>query len=680
MDILQKFGIKGEFVYDFNRMIEVLKSFNGKPIAVDIETNGLTFYNSNLISIGFATSKKEGYVFSCRSLTDEQIKQLIKTYNSNVSKSYLYNMYFDSCFTKGRYGVWLKGSDDGLILAHTMLIDRKIDNRGLSLKDLARDYTEYGDYEKDLNEYKSVISKEKGIKKKDVTYDLFPDDILLPYNLIDCCVTFEITEKLLKYKDKLISEGWNKLEEVLKLKYNMNREYMFAYIEGVNIDKDKIYQIGNDFLAKRKEVYESLINSQEINKAEKIIKRKAVEKKKNSLKTPINLKQVKRVLKDNKFNLGSSAHKKILFYEILNIPQVLFTDKKELATGAEVVSKFSKDYPILAKFEEYGMYTKGLTAFLGMEENEEGESGVLKILSKEGKVYPSVNITGTITGRTTTNSPNLAQIPSKSDLKVIKDIFIPPKDYYFCGFDLSNFEVRGVTMFSQEPNFIKAFDDGLDMHSMTALNTFKDKMDIDFTLPLKEQLKQIKEKYSDTYRFYSKAILFGTVYGIQSKGLSKNLNVSEEYAQEMIDLFFKNNSKIKEYIDKVRELAKENAYVENKDGLRLMLPAIKRKERGYVIEAELKKAVNFTIQSYNATFMYRNIVNFFNEVREKKLDIKMFTTIYDALYCFVHKDIDKELVKTLFKKHFEMRVDNVDILIDCCYAEVNESWYNTKDY
>ena len=328
-DILKKYGVTGKFIYNYSEMIEYLNSIKGKNVAVDIETSGLKFYKSDLISIGFATSDKEGAVFSCRKLTDKQIYELISLYNKNVRYSYLYNIYFDSCFTKGRYGIWLKGNIDGLLLAHTMLIDRKIDNRGLSLKDLSRDYTRFGDYEEPLNEMKSVIAKEKGIKKNEVSYDMFDDSILLPYNLIDCCATYELTETLLNYKDKLISEGWTKLNQVLKMKHEISKEYMYAYLEGVNIDKDRLYEIGNEFIEKRKGVYSEIINSKEIRQAEKIIKRKAVEKKKSSLKNPINLKQVKRVLRDNKFNFGSSAHKKVLFYDILNIPKEVFTEKSE---------------------------------------------------------------------------------------------------------------------------------------------------------------------------------------------------------------------------------------------------------------------------------------------------------------------------------------------------------------
>ena len=180
-----------------------------------------------------------------------------------------------------------------------------------------------------------------------------------------------------------------------------------------------------------------------------------------------------------------------------------------------------------------------------------------------------------------------------------------------------------TAVMTQEPTILDAINNNLDLHSMTALKVFGHKMKVlDNSLPLKEKLDFIKKNYGNTYRYWSKSLIFSLLYGTTEHGLSKNLNITKEEAIDMIKDFFNGYTKVKEFMDSNKKMASTKGYVENLHGLRMNTPECigwTPKSKNYKAERQIRQSGNFLIQSLNATYVYKSILTFMKEVRERKL-------------------------------------------------------------
>jgi DNA polymerase-1 len=297
------------------------------------------------------------------------------------------------------------------------------------------------------------------------------------------------------------------------------------------------------------------------------------------------------------------------------------------------------------------------------------KNSLLACVSNINKIYPSVNITGTTTSRLSMTKVNLAQYPSsRSELGKIRKCIIPTKDYKFCYFDFAAMEVRLTASITQEPTILEAINNNLDLHSMTALKVFGHKMkELDMSLPLKDKLDFIKKTYGNTFRYWSKSLIFSLLYGTTEFGLSKNLNISQQEAIDMIKDFFNGYTKVKEFMDNNKKQAIEKGYVENLHGMRLNVPEClgwNSKYKNYKAERQIRQSGNYLIQSLNATYLYKAIITFMKEVRDRNLDIHLLFTIYDSVMVEVHESIDNNIVIDLFKRHFESKINGVPIEID----------------
>lgn len=738
-NLIYKNEIEVNYIYNYDEMLKYLYSIKDKTIACDIETPDFSPLNttSKILSMGFSETDKKVTVFYTKDLRDEEVKNIINVYNSNVKISIFHNKYFDRYYSMAKYGEGLICHFDTMIGIHTVLIERKLQGKGIGLKELALDYTPFGDYESGLEEFKANYCKENNINKSEFTYDLLPKELLLAYNGIDCIVTMIIYNRIIKYIETLkTKKNWGKVEEILKLKNDVMEEYIIAKLRGINVNRDMIYELDKEFKEKRMMNKIALENSDDIrlatikickneirdkkkvqiskirdlaskissSKDEKVLKKlnRQIENAKNKLNVISSKEYFQDLFDSTEFNFNSNKHKQVLFYDILKIEKKYFTKSKAPSTGKIVLDNYGDKYDILKIFKDYGIYNKGIRGFLGTndiegvdyeeeqddiddeeqldEEIASSKSSILACIDKNNKMYPSVNITGTTTSRLSMTHPNIAQYPSsRSELGKIRKCIIPTNGYRFCYFDFAAMEVRLTAVMTQEPTILDAINNNLDLHSMTALKVFGHKMkDLDTSLPLKDKLDFIKKNYGNTYRYWAKSLIFSLLYGTTEHGLSKNLNITKEEAIDMIKDFFNGYTKVKEFMDNNKKMASTKGYVENLHGLRMNTPECigwTPKSKNYKAERQIRQASNFLIQSLNATYVYKSILTFMKEVRERNLDIHLLFTIYDSLMVEAHESISDEIIIDLFKRHFESEINGVKIEIDIDLGKVNESWY-----
>jgi DNA polymerase-1 len=300
-------------------------------------------------------------------------------------------------------------------------------------------------------------------------------------------------------------------------------------------------------------------------------------------------------------------------------------------------------------------------------------------------VHPNYNHCGVVSSRTACSSPNLLQFPSRFELKKLKQCMVVPEGRKLIGFDYSSCEVMVVSALSKEPNFLEAIKNGWDFHSNTAYNVFKEKMVIPVELTDKKQiLDYIKKNYS-LLRQYSKGCLFGLIYGIQEGGLSKNLGVTKSEAKEIIDSFFMGNKTLEKYLDEQKMLVTKKGYVENYYGQRVYLPTLKgfnpkkntfKKDWSKI--SALRFVNNYLIQSGNAFLLYDGLIKLNEIIKNKQLDVKFLTTVYDSLYLDLSESTDLKEIVSILKECFEVDFFGVKMKIDISGSDTGR-WYDWEN-
>jgi DNA polymerase-1 len=253
------------------------------------------------------------------------------------------------------------------------------------------------------------------------------------------------------------------------------------------------------------------------------------------------------------FNLGSPKQ----IGEILFSPERLALPvKKRTASGApstdeEVLAELAADYPLPAKILEHrslaklkGTYTDKLPQMVNPD---------------TGRVHTTYGQAVAVTGRLSSNDPNLQNIPIRTpEGRRVREAFIAPPEHVIVSADYSQIELRIMAHISGDPGLTRAFSEGMDVHRATASEVFSIAPD----------------QVTSEQRRYAKTINFGLIYGMGAFGLAQALGIEQKAARDYIDRYFARFAGVKRYMDETRLLAKERGYVETVFGRRLWLPEI----------------------------------------------------------------------------------------------------------
>jgi len=669
------------------KWIKQIKENIKNSIVIDIETSGFDAVNNDMLGIVITVNLKKSVYINTRTWDDNEIVDLITEINKIPNNKVAHNMFFDISFIKIRYKITLNIDKDTMIYTYCLYTNRIYYDKGIGLKDLTRDMTPYGNYEEELEDYKTHYCKLNKIKKSDFSYAMIDDDILCPYALMDGIATIYLYNLFEKDKIRFIEGGWDKLQKLLDIKHKVTYLYIDAKTNGFKIDREMIKELDSEWREKRDIIFSEIKQMKEIKQSEKIIKRKALIKMQKNRKSIAPLSRCRQIWKENYFNFNSNAHLKVLFYDVLNLEVIKKTEKGEPSTDEEVISKFGESgHPFMLKLLEALKYEKGLSTFLGTESKR--GNGLINFTTDEHPyVHSNFNHCGTISSRTATTEPNQSQVPSRGELKKVKKCYIVEDDRKLIGFDYKSSEMYIATAISGEENYFNIIENELDFHSVNAL-AFEDKMDLPEGLSYNDKLEYIKENYKQTWRYYAKALGFSLLYGTTEFGLSKTLDVSKKEAKEIIKSFLKKNKGIDNYIESTKDFVCEHGYVENFMGQRVYLPntkgfnrfktKVRKTKRDYHALASLRFAINYKIQSANAFLLYEGMLKFFEKVKELNLDIKLLSTIYDACYFSVNKNVESKLVSKLLKESFEVDFKGVRMEIDITQSDTGR-WYDWEN-
>ncbi len=308
------------------------------------------------------------------------------------------------------------------------------------------------------------------------------------------------------------------------------------------------------------------------------------------------------------FNVGSPAQVgEILFGKMQLDPKAKKTKTGQYSTSEEILEKIAWKSPIIGKILEYRQIKKLLNTYL---------IALPSVINKEtGKIHTNYNQTVTSTGRLSSSSPNLQNIPVRDEMgRDIRRAFIPDPGNLFLSADYSQIELRLVADFADDETMIEAFRKGDDIHAITAAKINH--------VPL--------ENVTPDERRKAKTANFGILYGITAFGLASRLQIPRQEAKELIDGYFATFPSIHHYMSQSVEEAREHGFALTRLGRKRRLPDINSKNpvvRGY---AE-RNAINAPVQGTAADVMKIAMVGIWQEMQEKGLKSKMIMQVHDEL-------------------------------------------------
>ncbi|MCX7833030.1 MAG: DNA polymerase I [Ignavibacteria bacterium] len=348
------------------------------------------------------------------------------------------------------------------------------------------------------------------------------------------------------------------------------------------------------------------------------------------------------------FNINSTQQlSKVLFEDLKLIPTK--KTKTGYSTDISVLEELRYQHEICGLIIEYRGLTKLKSTYIdGLKKS---------INSKTNRVHTSFNQTGTSTGRLSSQNPNLQNIPIRTEIgKNIRKAFISREDYLIMAADYSQIELRIMAHFSNDENMIRAFKRKTDIHTDTARRIFATEEKKEITPGMRRKAKEVN---------------FGIMYGIGVFGLANRLEIKNSEAKEIIDRYFREYPKVREYVENTKQFARENGYVQTLTGRRRYLPQINNQNATVRAEDE-RAAINMPIQGTAADMIKIAMIRIFNSLREKNLKSKLILQVHDELVLEVHKDeIEqvKEIVENNMKNALKL---NVPIEVD---IGIGKSWY-----
>jgi DNA polymerase I len=314
------------------------------------------------------------------------------------------------------------------------------------------------------------------------------------------------------------------------------------------------------------------------------------------------------------FNLGSPKQIGEILFGKLGLPIVKKTASGTPSTDEEVLEKLAEDYPLPAKLLEH----RGLSKLKGTYTDKLPQM----VLARTGRVHTHYAQAVAITGRLSSNDPNLQNIPVKTaEGRRIREAFVAPPGHRIASADYSQIELRIMAHMSEDEALLRAFREGMDVHRATASEVFG----------------VAPDQVTSEQRRYAKVINFGLIYGMSSFGLARNLGIEKQAAANYIQRYFERYPGVKTYMDETRLSAKSKGYVETVFGRRLYLPEINSPNGPRRGSAE-RQAINAPMQGTAADLIKLSMVKIQDVLDAQKLRTKMIMQVHDELVFEVPDD------------------------------------------
>ncbi|WP_027398363.1 DNA polymerase I [Anaerovorax odorimutans] len=355
-------------------------------------------------------------------------------------------------------------------------------------------------------------------------------------------------------------------------------------------------------------------------------------------------------LSGEEFNINSPIQLGDILFEKLGLPAGKKT-KRGYSTSAEILEKLRDKHEIIDYILEYRTLTKLNSTYI---------EGLLPLIHKDGKIHAHFQQTVAATGRISCTEPNLQNIPIKQEMgRKLRKAFIPESnEYTLVSADYSQIELRVLAHMSQDTSLIEAFNNGDDIHRLTASKVFG--------IP--------QDEVTSLQRSNAKAVNFGVIYGMSGFGLSTELNITRKEAEKYIDEYFKKYFQVKQFMDGLVDSCKKDGFVSTIMNRKRNVPEINASN--YMVrQLGERLAMNSPIQGSAADIIKIAMIKVYNELKREGAKSKLILQVHDELIIQTHKD-EFEKVKKLLVENMENAVKlSVKLSVD---LNTGDNWYELK--
>jgi|TARA_B110000914_G_scaffold196588_1_gene185875 DNA polymerase-1 len=575
-----------------------------KIIAIDTETNSLNYIEAELVGISLSIDEGKAIYIPLAHDYENAPLQLDRVETLNILKPLLedkeikkigHHLKFDAHIF-ARYGITLKGMEYDSML-ESYVLNSVASRHGMN--SVAQYY---------LNRETTHFEDVAGKGAKQITFNQVDIKTATAYAAEDADVTLCLHNYL-----------WEKINHIPSLKELYQRIEMplipiLFEIEETGVLVDKV------MLKKQSDELLLLLNKLEKN-AHKIA--------------------------GMEFNLGSPKQLQEVLYEKMEIPIIKKTPKGQPSTAEDVLQELSIDHELPKLILSHRSLNKLRNTYT--------EKLPQQISAVTGRIHTSYHQAVTATGRLSSSSPNLQNIPIRTpEGRRIREAFVAPENYSILAADYSQIELRIMAHLSSDESLLLAFSKGEDIHRKTAA----------------EVLGIAAEEVSQEQRRWAKAINFGLMYGMSAFGLAKQLGITRYQSQEYIDLYFKKYPKVKNFMDTTKENARKHGYIETLYGRRLYLPDINSKN-GLRRKYAERSAINAPMQGSAADIIKLAMIDVHKWLKDGNTEARMIMQVHDELVLEVKSDL-AETIKQEIVKIMESTVNlSVPLIVD---AGIGNNW------
>ena len=350
------------------------------------------------------------------------------------------------------------------------------------------------------------------------------------------------------------------------------------------------------------------------------------------------------------FNINSPKQLGEMLFDKMGLPKPKKT-KIGYSTDAETLQKLAPKYGIVEDILDYRQVTKLRSTYA---------EGLVKAADEQGKIHTVFNQTGTATGRLSSAEPNLQNIPVRTELgRKFRKYFIPSsEEYVLIDADYSQIELRLLAHISGDENMTDAFLSGNDIHTMTASTVFG--VAPGFVTP------ELRKR--------AKAVNFGIVYGIGEHSLSEDLGITRKEAKTYIESYLAGFPKVYEYLNGIKEKAREDGYVVTEFGRKRYIPELTASNKNVQHFGE-RVAMNSPIQGTAADIIKIAMIRVDEMLKQSGLDARLILQVHDELLVEARRDQAKQVLKILVDCMENAVKFSVPLDVE---ANIGGTWYDAK--
>ena len=605
------------------------RCINSRPayIALDSETTGLYPRDGHMLGISISYERDYG-VYIDTECFDERTEALLQTLFNNTIVIF-HNAKFDIAFFEYHFNFKFPRFEDTMLLHY--LIDENPGTHGL--KQLAMKYTIYGDYEKGMYAWMDTYRKEHGILKNDFTWDSIPFDLMKDYAALDAVVTFLLYEKFVKIKQ-------NK---------RLAKVYENILIPGCRFLTD-IQDNGVPFDIPRLIKSQTLMQDQIDDAVIELYKHPAISKFEK-----INGKD---------FNPNSTVQLRSLLFDFIGLtPTGKKTGTGANSTDAEVLGELATQSEVPQLILAIRQKSKIKNTYLDK---------IIPQLDKDSRLRTGFNLHSTTSGRLSSSGKlNMQQLPR--DNPIVKGCIKAAPGHKIVAMDLTTAEVYVAAVLANDKALMDVFRAGGNFHSQIAKKVFK--------LPC--EAEDVAKEYG-MQRQAAKAVTFGIMYGAGANKISEQVTkdsgkpFTRNEAQEVIDDYFTEFHKLKEWIENNKKFIKQNGFIYSYFGRKRRLPNVASTDSG-IQSHSIRSGLNFLVQSAASDINLLGAIDMGEWIKANNKKARIFALVHDSILAEVPIDEIDEYMAQL-TKYIQMNrgVSIPGVPVGCDFEIIHEDYSGGK--